>query len=177
MALNLLNLDQAIRQLMLKEIDVDINSGKLYISTRLSLAGAKDYPVLLKEAVKSHDDSWLADQLNKPGKFNTTETRNTKSGTVTAKVPYNANEVLAEGEFNRFYLRALCVFAQENSISKLVAYRAKQVSNPRPESEAMIGQSIDPAKLIDDLRTKIGVDTALGLPAGPNSGLSAKLPE
>ena len=47
MALNLLNLDQAIRQLMLKEIDVDINSGKLYISTRLSLAGAKDYPVPL----------------------------------------------------------------------------------------------------------------------------------
>ena len=58
----------------------------------------------------------------------------------------------------------------------MIAYRAKQVSNPRPELEALIGQSIDPAKLLNDLQTKIGVDTALGLPAGPNSGLSAKLP-
>jgi hypothetical protein len=31
--------------------------------------------------------------------------------------------------------------------------------------------------LLDDLRTNVGVDTALGLPAGPNSGLSAMIPE
>ena len=77
--------------MIIKEIDIDINSGKLYISSRLSLAGAKDYPKLLREAAHSRDDSWLADQLNAPGKFNPTETRNTKSGTVTAKIPSNAN--------------------------------------------------------------------------------------
>lgn len=30
--------------------------------------------------------------------------------------------------------------------------------------------------MLDDLRTHVGVDTALGLPPGPNSGLSVRLP-
>src|SRR6266851_5569734 len=34
----------------------------------------------------------------------------------------------------------------------------------------------DPKALLTDLRSNPGVDTALGLPPGPNSGLSARLP-
>lgn len=46
----------------------------------------------------------------------------------------------------------------------------------RSASEAMIGSHIDPHALLEDLRTHQGIDTALGLPPGPNSGLSVKLP-
>lgn len=61
-------------------------------------------------------------------------------------------------------------------MSELVIYRAKQVREPRPESQAMIGKNINAKALLDDLRTHPGVEPALGLPPGPNSGLSIKLP-
>lgn len=177
MALTLVNLDERTRQLMLDEIDQDLASGRLFTSTRLSSDGQSDYPTLLKEAVSSFDDAWLAQQLQRSGRLNSTESRRTPSGGVTtAKVPVNAHEMLAEGEFNRFYARALCRRAIEDGIPNLEIYRAKLVSNPRTESQARIGSHISPQALLDDLRTHPGVDTALKLPAGPNSGLSVKLP-
>lgn len=57
----------------------------------------------------------------------------------------------------------------------LIVYRAKNVTNSRPESQMKIGQTFNPHQLLKDLRENIGTDTALGLPAGPNSGLSVQL--
>ena len=55
-------------------------------------------------------------------------------------MPLKAQETLSEGEFNRFYCKALCARSISEGISKVIAYRAKQVENPRPESEAIIRQ-------------------------------------
>ncbi|MBE2887367.1 hypothetical protein [Geobacter anodireducens] len=174
MALTLTNLDSETRSFITQEILADIAAGKLYISARLSPSGVQSYPEILKLAAEQHDDTWFAAQLQ--GKFNATENRNVKGKIISASVPVNAHEMLAEGEFNRFYLRGLCLRAIQNNIPHLVIYRAKAVSNPRAESEAKIGTTINPASLLADLCNNIGIDTALGLPAGPNSGLSAKLP-
>jgi hypothetical protein len=84
--------------------------------------------------------------------------------------------MLAEGEFNRFYVRGLCLRAIDEGIDRLVIYRAKAVEEPRPDSNRRIGRSVNPRTLLDDLRRNAGVDTALGIPPGPNSGLSVKLP-
>lgn len=89
-------------------------------------------------------------------------------------MPSNAHETLSEGEFNRFYIRALCLRAI-NEGRELEVYRAKQVSNPRPDFQMMIGRIVDAETLLNDLRKNIGVDSALGLPNGPNSGLSVKI--
>lgn len=174
--LNLLNLDAETRDLMIREIEADVSASKLYMSPRLSVTGKSDYLTILKQAVQNFDDSWMASQLNLNGRLNQIEQRTTKNGITNAKVPVNAHETLAEGEFNRFYVRALCLRAIENHISSLIVFRAKTVSNPRPESNAKIGTSVDPQRLLNDLRQNIGIDTALGLPSGPNSGLSVKLP-
>lgn len=168
------NLDEATRKFMLEEIEHDLSNGALYLGKRLSPKGEADYPNLLTEAARSHDDEWLAGQLNLGDRLKAMEERRTKSGTTMAKVPVNAHETLAEGEFNRFYIRALCRRAIAEALA-LVVYRAKAVSTPRSESQAKIGQQVDPTKLLADLRDNPGVDTALGLPAGPNSGLSVKL--
>jgi hypothetical protein len=88
----------------------------------------------------------------------------------------NAHEMLAEGEFNRFYIRALCLRAIEDGIPDVVVYRAKPVENPRSESQQKIDEHVSPEALLRDLRIHPGVDTALGLPPGPNSGLSVRLP-
>jgi hypothetical protein len=175
MALQLENLDERTRKLMLGELQNDIAQNKLYISDRLSENGKKDYTNLLKEAVEKHDEQWLAESLRSEGRLNeVVPSRSAKSG--FSKMPVNAPDMLAEGEFNRFYIRGVCCRAIEDSIPKVEVYRAKAVSNPRPESVAKIGQLIDAKELLEDIQAHPGVEPKLGIPS-PNSGLSVRLPK
>ncbi len=177
MSLKLVNLDEQTRKLMLNEFNDDLSNGKLYISPRLTHDGQKKYPELLKQAIMAHNDSWLASNLRNSGMMKTEELRRKpKGGYTTAKVPVTAPDTLAEGEFNRFYCRAVCLRAIQSDIHDVVVYRAKHVDNPRPESEAKRGARINAQELLNDLRTHQGVEPALGLPPGPNSGLSVMLP-
>lgn len=177
MALQLENLDERTRAFMLRELERDITGDTLYVSPRLSERGKDDYAALLRDAIEAGDDVLLADSLRSGGRIRATEERRKpKGGFTTAKVPVTAPETLAEGEFNRFYARGLCLRALDDKIADVIVYRAKAVRDPRPESEAMIGKRMSASALLDDLRTHVGMDTALGLPPGPNSGLSARLP-
>ena len=143
----------------------------------MSPEGSADYPNLLRSADAHGNDGSLASELHVAGRMNATEQRKKpKGGFTTAQVPVTAPETLAEGEFNRFYIRGLCKRATLEGVLALVVYRAKPVDNPRPESQALIGRQVSVSQLLSDLRQNIGIDTALGLPAGPNSGLSVRLP-
>lgn len=168
------NLDNETRELMVSEIESDISNGQLYFSKRFNDNGHKLYPQLLLSAVNSGDEESLGIALKQNNCFAGTEARNGKNGITYAKIPETANQTLAESEFNRFYLRGLALRAIVSGQS-LIIYRARNSDNPRPQSEMMIGKQISADKLLNDLRNSIGVDTALGLPAGPNSGLSVKL--
>ena len=176
--ISLINLDAQTRKFMLDEIDSDIAQGKLYISDRLSGNGRNDYPDLLKGAAQSFDDAWLAAELRHNSRLNPSyQRRNPRGGPpVTVTMPRDAHETMAEGEFNRFYMRGLCERALSQNIPQLIVYRAKQVMNPRPASVAREGMRIDAAALLADLRANIGLETFLGVPGGPNSGLSVRLP-
>lgn len=175
MALILRNLDEKTRSVMLDEINFDIDHDSLYISDRLNASGKEEYPRLLMENVKKGNDSSLADRLGR-GFFNPTYRRKKPNGGYSeVKMPNNAPESLSEGEFNRFYIRALSKIVIDEGKGQLKVYRAKYSENPRPESEVKIGQIVDPHKLLDDLRNNIGINTSLGIPAGPNSGLSVEL--
>ena len=177
MALRYENLDNQTRQFMLQEIELDVSRGMLYISPRLNNQGVENYESLLKDAAESHDDTWLAGELRRRGHLKAFEQRRKpKGGFTTAKVPVNAPDTLAEGEFNRFYVRGLCRRAIDESISEVEVYRGKSVRQPRPESLTMIGKLIPAEKLLEDLRQSPGVEPALGLPPGPNSGLTVRLP-
>ena len=92
-------------------------------------------------------------------------------------MPFNAPEVLAEGEFNRYYCRALSRRAIDTNIPRLQVYRAKAVTTPRPESQRLIGLLVDPERLLDDIRKSSGVETALGIPPGPGSGITVRIPK
>jgi hypothetical protein len=176
MALSLTNLDSVTRQYMLEEISRDLAEGNLYYSPRLSSTGRQVYPTLLEGAARNGTDETLAAGLREPGRLNATEERRKpKGGTTTAQVPVTAPETLSEGEFNRFYARGLCRRAIAEGKDSVFVYRAKEVANPRSESVAMIGKALPAKQLLDDLRANPGADTALGLPPGPNSGLSVRL--
>lgn len=176
MPLNLHHLDPLTRKHMLDEIELDEQTQSLYISPRLTPHFSPEYSGILKSVVADGHDETLAAELARPGRLNSHETRNTAKGVISAKVPVTAPATLSEGEFNRFYIRGLCARAMSEGVTHLEVYRAKSVTNPRPESEALLGQRIPVEQLLNDLRASIGIDTVLGLPAGPNSGLSVRLP-
>jgi hypothetical protein len=183
MGLKLDNLDnENIRKYMLEEVDRDVKENILFISNRLKEGQGDKYIALLKEAVIRGTDDSFASAIRDNACLKTKTVRNLKTGPIMVDVPKDAHITLAEGEFNRFYIRALCREAID--VGKgLEIYRAKSVNNPRPESQSKIGSSIDPNMLLNDLRreNKLGesmgnrIDTALGVPAGPNSGLSVRL--
>jgi len=177
MGLTYKNLDADTRRLMLAEIDRDLSEGLLYLSDNLNPQGQQIYPELIKAAARDGSDVTLAAVVR--GWLNAHEKpRKLKSGGFS-KPPVmrvNAHEMLAEGEFNRFYIRAICLRAIQQGVPEVVVYRAKIAEHARAESEQKIGQRISAEALLRDLRAHTGIDTALSLPPGPNSGLSVHLP-
>jgi hypothetical protein len=168
-------LDASTRRHMLDEFEYDLKYRRLYYSRWFSPRGRDKYPDLCRAALESGTDDTLASSLGDPGTFvQEYEKKKPKGGTTTANVPHTAPITFAEGEFNRFYLRGLCARIVAEGGGEVEVYRARQSANARSASEALIGSKINAATLLEDLRANIGVDTALGLPQGPNSGLSGR---
>lgn len=175
MTLQYEDLDERTRQLMLEEVEFDASESVLYVSPRLNPSGQQGYEQLLKEAIREYDDAWLTEELRSGDYFNPSLQRQTQKGTSTQKMPKNAPDTLAEGEFNRFYIRGLCRRAIEEGTPEVEVYRGRESSRPRSESEALIGKRLSANALLEDLRLSVGVTPAL-LPPGPNSGLTVRLP-
>jgi hypothetical protein len=141
MALNYLNLDDRTRQFMLEEIDMDVANGALYLSPWLTVRGRHDWPQMLRDAAATGTDASLAAQIPLHGRLaQTAQRRKPTGGMTTYNVPYTAPKTMAEGEFNRFYVRALCRRAIEDGINGLIVYRAKAVVTPRPGSQQKLGR-------------------------------------
>jgi hypothetical protein len=155
---------------MINEMEHDIENGTLYFSKRFNAQGRERYVELLRQALSSGNEESLADSLSQNGCFEEFE----KRGEKLVKVPVTAPKTFSDGEFNRFYMRALSVHAKETK-RLIVVYRANSTVNPRTESEALIGVEFNSEDLLKHLRSGPEVDAILGLPPGPNSGLSIKL--
>lgn len=173
MALTFRNLDLLTRKHMINEIQSDIDADIVYISNYLNPKGKEHWAIKLLESAKNHDDSWLEDEISKNNMLEQYHTRKKPSGgTTQAKVPVNAPQTLAEGEFNRYYARGVCLAAIELNIDEVEVYRARHSENPRAQSQALLGRRYSPTTILDDIRLSSGVETALGVPPGPNSGLT-----
>lgn len=172
------DLTDSVRQCMLAELEEDMRNEALYLSPRLNGFGIRGYPDIIKHALSEGSPESFAVDIRSRGCLKSHEERRKRGGGYTlAKVPVNAAETLAEGEFNRFFLRGLCCYVLKKGKEYVEVYRAKEVRDPRSLSEELIGKKLLAKEILQDLRTHQGVDTALGLPAGPNSGLSARLPK
>lgn len=135
MALRHEDLTPEVRQCMIREFEADDDAGRVYVSPRLTPAGIEAWPQLVREAIGLHNDAWLAAALRAGSYLAVLEQRRSSTGGITmAKVPSNAAETLAEGEFNRLYARGLCAYVVECGGSEVEVCRGKDVKNPRPES-------------------------------------------
>ncbi len=174
--MNLVHLG-AVRELMLAEFENDIASGRLFRSERLTDSGWKQYADLMRRAIKTEGLYWLIDQLSQRGMIQLREQRHTRRGIIIVDVPRTAAQTLGEGEYNRFYIRAVCIAVIAGNSDHVIAYRAKQVSNPRPESQAKINRRFPASLVLDSLRRGDSVENAIGIPAGANSGISVRAPD
>lgn len=172
MSFNFIDLNE-FRDLMAEEIRFDLENNSLYLSKGLSARGRSLWQQLLTEAILRHDENWLTGQIRSQDLLNPTETYQRNGETLLRNTRKNAPELLAEGEFNRFYARAVCRKAIDDG-NQVRVYRARESSNPRPESEQKIGQILDPQSLLEDLRANRSGETFFGV-ALINSGLSVTI--
>lgn len=173
--MELLNLDIPVRNHMSREIERDLEEGVLYVSPRLTEEGASSWPDLLLTAAASGTPKSLAESLLSLSALRLTETSQRNGRQYEKAVPINAADTLAEGEFNRFYIRAVTLQATQLGHDDVEVYRAKAVVSPRSASENLIGTRLSAERLLNDMRTSTWADSAFGLPPGPNSGLSVKI--
>lgn len=168
---NFTKLDARTRALMIEEITRAEKLGQLYFSARFNDTGTRGWVMWLTSAVEQHDEHWLAYQLEVADAMKHLETKaKSKGGYTTAHVPDTAAETMAEGQFNRFYMVAICRRAIEDGKAIVRVYRAKHRGEPRPESIALEGTSRDANMLLQELRSK---DLSLRCDLlKPNSGLS-----
>ena len=173
--MNLYHLNPPVRFHMLAEIELDRAGDNLYYSTRFNDRGRRHYPELLVEAAKDGNATSLARELNQRGCFVHLERHHRQGRVHTVRVPSTAAQMFAEGEFNRFYIRGLCLHAIERRCAHVEVYRAKPVAEPRRESEMRIGDLLEPGEVLGDLRRHPGEKPWLGVPGGIGSGLSVRL--
>jgi hypothetical protein len=160
---------------MLKELSLDIEDKNVNFSSYFNETGKKIWQIKLKEAIQKYDDVWLADQLNRNNCFLVSKPVIKSTGkTMIRSVPHTAAETFAEGEFNRLYMRAICLRTLENGGTNVVVYRGKIVEKPRERSESKIGMQVLANELLTDLRDSSGQGTRLGI-GEPNSGITVKL--
>lgn len=171
------NLDETTRRYMAQELSRDLVYGTLYLSPRLTPEGRAAYPVLLEEVLHWYDPEWLDDALRYSGYLVALEERRAGGDEpVQVHVPTTAAEMLATDEFNRYYMRGVCLRALAEGVGIVEVYRGRESVEPRAASQAMVGRQLSAAALLEDLRNWPDHPPVLGLPTGYNSGLSVRLP-
>ncbi len=163
------------RKCLVQELDFDIANNNLYINPFLKKESEALYLALLRTALTHGNPESFAEAIATNAPLINKHTYSKEGREIEARVPSTFNTTLASGEFNRYYMRAVCLIALQHGEPTVEIYRAKAVSKPRQQADAHLGRRIDPQILLADLRqTNFESPSAFEL-GEPNSGLSIRL--
>jgi hypothetical protein len=156
---------------MVQEVARATQEGQHYLSPRLNSSGQSIWPTMLETAARDQDEHRLAYELESGGFIKELEGKATPSGGYTiAHVPHTAAETLADGQFTRFYIAAVCAGAIEDGSNRVTAYRAKSRANPRADSASKEGKIYNAKELLAQVRSR---DSSLNCELlRPNSGFA-----
>jgi len=127
------SLDPTTRRFAIAELDSDLATGSYHSSERIRPTAIAEYQRYLHEALRYYDDRWLEEHAS--DLMVDFEPRRTRSGGQTAvKLPQMAARMLAEGDFNRYYMRGVALRASEEGRQVVEVYRARLSLEPRRES-------------------------------------------
>jgi hypothetical protein len=174
MPLQYQNLDPITRRHALAELDQDLAGGEFHVSERLRPTAIAEYQRYLHEAIRYYDDRWLEEHAS--NLLVDFEHRRTRSGgQTTAKLPDMAARMLAEGDFNRYYMRGVALRAIEEARQVVEVYRGRLSLEPRSESAELEGRRLPAQDVLAYLRGQSASDIAVASLGRPNSGLSVRL--
>jgi hypothetical protein len=174
MPLQYANLDPITRRAMVEELDEDLAKGTMHISPRLQPTAVAEYHRLLRDALRYYDDLWLEERIA-PLLVDFETRRTAKGDVVTARLPEGAARVMAERDFNLYYMRGIARRAIAEGRADVEVYRARLSLEPRRESSVLEGAHIPAEQLLADLRAPAPLSQAPRLLGRPNSGLSVRL--
>lgn len=170
------DLDPTTRRFAIAELERDTAAGTVHVSERVRPGMHDRYGELLRSALAYYDDRWLEEQLAGEQLLVDFEPRRTASGgATTARLPESAARVLAEGDFNHYYMRGVCARAMDEGRHVVEVYRARFSAEPRTESAALEGRRLDAAELLEELRAPSEEGVAPPPLGRPNSGMSVRL--
>lgn len=156
---------------MLQELERDLSERAIFYDSRLTEKGRTVYLRVLMAALESGTPESFSEAILANSLLNPTETRDVGEGRVVqAKVSKIAHRNIGEAEFNRYYMRAICLKAIDQNADEVEVYRARPSTNPRPDA----ADSKNARELLEHLRT-----TDISVPGsfpGPNSGRSVRIP-
>jgi hypothetical protein len=172
MSFNFEQLNEETRAAMLSEFESEQRSERPYFGKHLSVAGVAAFPNLMKVAIVTGDEVWLADHLDNPLYWNPTENYE-RDGIVRAKRINlrQASERLANSEFNTWYVRGLARCGMQNGIELCEVYRAAQPKWEPADCKEHEGVEFRVADVYFGHRAKYwpepGNPDALSVPFGP----------
>jgi hypothetical protein len=143
-----------IRPLTLAELLWSLEHQKLYYSKQFTAHGHGEYPRILMDALTSGTPDTLDEALNQPGIFKPNTSRRSAQSFIW-------------DEFNKYYMRALCLWVLTHPGHELVVVRGRMSEHHRDSSDARLGRREDPKKFLEVLRETPKVN-----PFGANSGLT-----
>jgi hypothetical protein len=168
------SLDPVTRRYALAELDADLANDKFHISERLRPTAIREYEHFFREAIRYYDDRWLEEHVS--DLLVDFEHRRTRSGgQTTAKIPQMAARMLAEGDFNRYYMRGVALRAIEEGREVVEAYRARLSVEPRRESAELEGHRLPAREVLEYLRGQPSENPGVMALGKTNSGLSIRL--
>lgn len=134
----------------------------------------------MPDALATHDDDWLREQMSNPSYWDTHLTRKTKQGVKL--VDYNkadAIQKLCYGEFNIAYIRGLATALLGRGETVCVVYRADSAYVPRGECSEWEEKQFTLQEVIDGHRARYwppdeGDRSVFSVPSGPNCHHSIK---
>jgi hypothetical protein len=173
MTVQLRDLDARTRTFMLDELHHDRRTGRTPTSAWLRDGTLPLFLDLLQLSFEQDDPTTLAAVLRAERLLNSYEVRRTTRGDVVARLPRSAAQQLAFDTFNHYYIRGVCRRALRYGLPAVVVDRSREVRTARPASEALVGLCIGAHALLADLRSG---DPQLGVPGGPGSALTVRLP-
>src|SRR5918911_807203 len=165
------SLDPTTRRFAIAELDGDLTTGAYHTSERIRPTAIAEYQRYLHEALRYYDDRWLEEHA--ADLMVDFEPRRTRTGGQTAvKLPEMASRMLAEGDFNRYYMRGVALRALEEGKQVVEVYRARLSLEPRRESAELEGRRLPATEVLRYLRGEEVADPAVAALGRPNSGLS-----
>ncbi|MGA7615367.1 MAG: hypothetical protein WBX15_09310 [Thermoanaerobaculia bacterium] len=169
MPLTFEHLDEHTRQLMLLEFTADASVRALYFSPRLSVRGRIRYAVQMGTAIRNGTPDQLMVELNAPGILEESATsRRSRRSSAAARI--------AEEEFNRYYMRAVCRRALEEGIEAVEVSRSIHARIGRRRIEPVIGKLLPARSLLAELRSHLELGTILGIEEELARFLTVRLP-